>query len=197
MKRFLTVVAVCLLALTAYAQPQGRGQNGPDGRPGFGQQFEQRDPAQIAQEQTDRLDKLVQLTPKQYKKIYKFNKRQSEQLKREMENMMPQGRPEGFPGGMGGNRPERPMGQGRPDGMGPGGMGPGGPGGMGPGGPGGRPRGNGEFRPGPRGGAMQELMEEQQQKRIKKYYKILTEEQFQKWQSFETQREFRQIIENN
>ena len=172
MKRFLTVVAVCLLALTAYAQPQGRGQNGPEGRPGFGQQFEQRDPAQIAQEQTDRLDKLVQLTPKQYKKIYKFNKRQSEQLKREMENMMPQGRPEGFPGGMG-------------------------PGGMGPGGPGGRPRGNGEFRPGPRGGAMQELMEEQQQKRVKKYYKILTEEQFQKWQSFEEQREFRQIIENN
>ena len=194
MKHILTIAAALLLATTAFAQPQGPGQMGPDGRPGFGPQFEQRDPVQMAQEQTDRLDKLVQLTPQQYKKIFKFNKRQAKQLQRERENMMPQGRPEGFPEGMGpgmgGGRPERPMGQGRPDGMGPGGMG---PGGMGPGGMG--PRGDGQFRPGPRGGAMQELMEEQKAKRVKKYRKVLTPEQFQKWESFEAQREFRQMIE--
>ena len=195
MKRILTIVAALAMTVTTFAQPQGQGPKGPDGRPERGPRFEQRDPAQVAQEQTDRLDQLVQLTPKQYKKIYKFNKRQSEQLQREMENMMPQGRPEGFPGGMGpgaGGRPERPIGQGRPDGMGPGGMG---PGGMGPGGPGGRPRGDGQFRPGPRGGEMQELMEEQQAKRVKKYRRVLTPEQFQRWEAFEAEREFRQMIE--
>ena len=188
MKLFLTMSAALILAVTAFAQPQGQGPMGPDGRPGFGPQFEQRDPVQMAQEQTDRLDKLVVLTPKQYKKIFNFNKRQAKQLQRERETMMPQGRPEGFPEGRGpgmGGRPERPMGQGRPDGMGPGGMGPGGM----------PPRGDGQFRPGPRGGAMKELMEEQEAKRVKKYRKILTPEQFQKWESFEAERSFRQIIE--
>lgn len=64
--------------------------------PTFGQ-FEQKDPAQMAQEETDRLNELVGLTDKQYKKIYKFNKRQYEQLKNQVENAMPQG----FPGGQG------------------------------------------------------------------------------------------------
>ncbi len=177
MKQFLTLAALFVMTFTAVAQPP-MGQ-GPKGRefPQDGPKFERKDPAEVAQKQTDQLDKLVTLTPKQYKKIYKFNKRQAETRQTEMESM----RPEGFPGGMGpGGRP--PMGQGRPDGMGPGGF----------------PPRDGEFRrgPGPRGEEMKALMEEQQAERVKKYRKILTPEQFQKWESFEAQREFRQMIEN-
>ena len=193
MKHFLIVTAAMILALTAYAQPQQppQGQGSLDGMPPMFGQFEQKDPAQMAQEETDRLNELVGLTDKQYKKIYKFNKRQYEQLKNQMENAMPQG----FPSGQG-------MGGGRPEGMGPGGPGPGGfgggrPGGMGPGGPGG-PRGGqrpemGQGRP-PMGGGMQELMQEQQEKREKKYRKVLTPEQYQKWESFEAEREFRRMV---
>ena len=163
-------MAALVMVFTAVAQPP---QGGPQGKgprghefPKDGPKFERQDPAQIAQKQTEQLDKLVNLTPKQYKKIYKFNKRQAEARQSEMENF----RPEGFPGG-------------RPDGMGPG---------MG----GGRPPRDGQFRPGslPQGD-LKDLMEEQQAKRVKKYRKILTPEQFQKWETFETQREFRQMIE--
>ena len=186
MKYVLTIAAALVMTFTAVAQPpQGRGPQGPDGER-FRPQFEQKDPAQIAQEQTDQLNELVGLTDKQYKKIYKFNKKQAQERQDAMADMMPQGRPDGFPGGMGpgmgGGRPERPpMGQGRPDGMGPGG----------PGGP----RGDGQFRRGPRNEEMQKLMEEQKEKRVKQYRKILTEEQFQKWEAAETEREFRQAVE--
>jgi hypothetical protein len=186
MKSFLTFAAALVMTYTAVAQPpQGRGPQGPDGER-FRPQFVQKDPAQIAQEQTDNLNELVGLTPKQYKKIYKFNKKQAQERQDAMSDMMPQGRPEGFPGGMGpgmgGGRPERPpMGQGRPDGMGPGG----------PGGP----RGDGQFRPGPRNEEMQKLMENQREKRMKQYGKILTEEQYRKWEAAEAEREFRQAFE--
>ena len=181
MKQLIALTALLVMTFTAAAQPpQGQGPRRGD-FPKDGPKFEQRDPAQIAQEQTDQLDKLVTLTQKQYKKIYKFNKRQAEERQSAMENMRPQGFPGGFPDGgmgpgMGGGRP--PMGQGRPDGMGPGGM----------------PR-EGQFRPGMQNEEMQELMEEQKAKRVKKYRKVLTPEQFQKWESFEAQREFRQMIE--
>ena len=180
------MAAALVMAISAFAQPQQPPQGPGDGQ--FRPQFEQRDPAQIAQEQTDRLNELVSLTPKQYKKIYKFNKKMAQEQQNEMEGMMP-GRPEGFPGGMGpgmgGGRPERPpMGQGRPEGMGPGGMGPGGQRG---------PRGDGQFRPGPRGEEMQKMMEEQREKREKKYRKILTEEQYRIWEAAEAEREFRQF----
>ena len=98
----------------------------------------------------------------------------------------PQGRPEGFPGGrpdFGGDRP--PMGQG-----GPGGMGPGGPGGQG----GRPPRGDGQFR-GPRNEEMEKFMEKQNEKRDKEYSKILTPDQYQRWKSVETEREFRRMFE--
>ena len=189
MKHILTMMALLFLAFLVQAQPQGRGPQGPDGPFGDGPQFGQMDPEKMAQEQTDRLDKLVQLTPKQYKKIYRFNKRQYKQLQREMEEG-PGDLPGGFP-------------QGRPEGMGPGGpgMGPGGPG-MGPGGPGGRrPEGMGPGGPGrpdrPRfGGANAEKMQEIQEARVKKYRKVLTEEQFMKWESFEAEREFGRMREN-
>ena len=166
MKHFLTLAAALVMTFTAIAQPP-MGQ-GPRGRefPKDGPKFEQQDPAQIAQKQTDQLDKLVSLTPKQYKKIYKFHKRQAEERQSEMENF----RPEGFPGG-------------RPEGMGPG---------MG----GGRPPRDGQFRPEFRNEGMKDLMEEQQEKKVKKYRKVLTADQFQKWESFEAQREFRQMVEN-
>ena len=166
MKHFLTLAAALVMTFTAIAQPP-MGQ-GPRGRefPKDGPKFEQQDPAQIAQKQTDQLDKLVSLTPKQYKKIYKFHKRQAEERQSEMESF----RPEGFPGG-------------RPDGMGPG---------MG----GGRPPRDGQFRPEFRNEGMKDLMEEQQEKKVKKYRKVLTVDQFQKWESFEAQREFRQMVEN-
>lgn len=190
MKKVLFIAAALVIAFTAAAQPQGQGPQGPD-KGQFPPKFEQRDPEQVAKEQTDRLDELVSLTPKQYKKIFKFNKKMEKQRQSELENMMPQGRPEGFQGGrpdFGGERP--PMGQGRP-----GGMGPGGPGGMGPGGQGGRPpRGDGQFR-GPRNEEMEEFMEKQNEKRDKEYSKILTPEQYQRWKSVETEREFRRMIE--
>lgn len=182
MKKVLFFAVALVIAFTAAAQPNGQGPQRPGDRP-FPPQFEQRDPAQVAQEQTDQLNELVLLTPKQYKKIYKFNKKMEQQRQSELENMMPQGRPEGFPGGrpdFGGERP--PMGQGRPDGMGPGG-----PGGM-------PPRGDGQFR-GPRNQDMEKFMEEQQEKRDKEYSKILTPEQYQRWKSVETEKEFRRMIE--
>ena len=179
MKHILTLAAALVMTFTAVAQPP-MGQ-GPRGRefPKDGPKFEQQDPAQVAQKQTDQLDKLVSLTPKQYKKIYKFHKRQAEERQSEMENF----RPEGFPGG-------------RPDGMGPGMGGNRPPMGGGPGMGSGRPPRDGQFRPEFRNEGMKDLMEEQQEKKVKKYRKVLTADQFQKWESFEAQREFRQMIES-
>ena len=158
------MAVVLVMSFTASAQPQGWTPQGPGNGP-VRPRLEQRDPAQIAQEQTEQLDKLVVLSPKQYKKIYKFNKRQAKERQNEMEDRMP-GRPDGFP----------------PEGMRPGMV----PGGM-------PPRGEGRFRPLDDG--MKEMIEQQQAERVKKYRKVLTPEQFQKWESFEAQREFRQIIE--
>lgn len=179
MKQLLTLAAVLVMTFTAYAQPlQGQGPRGRE-FPQEGPKFEQKDPAQIARTQTDQLDQLVSLTPKQYKRIYRFNRKQAKERQAEMESM----RPEGFPGG----RP--PMGQVRPDGMGPG---------MNPGmSPDSRPPRDGQFRPGPgpRSEALNDLMESQKAKREKKYRKVLTPAQFQLWETFEAQRDFRRITE--
>ena len=163
MKYVLTFAAALVMTITAVAQPpQGQGPRKGD-FPKEGPKFERQDPEQIAQEQTDRLNELVGLTSKQYKKIFKFNKKQAQERQDAMADRMPQGRPEGFPG---------------VPGMGPGG-----------------PRGDGQFRRGPRNEEMQKMMEEQKEKRVKQYRKILTEEQFQKWEAAETEREFRQAVE--
>ena len=53
---------------------------------------------------------------------------------------------------------------------------------------------NGQFR-GPRNEEMEEFMEKQNEKRDKEYSKILTPEQYQRWKSVETEREFRRMIE--
>jgi hypothetical protein len=189
MKHLLTCAVLFMMTFMATAQPQvGAPQRPGDGE--FRPQFEKLDPDQVAQEQTDQLDQLVSLTPQQYKKLYKFHKKQAKERQNELENMMPQGRPEGFPGG--GMGPG--MGGGRPGGMGPGG---GRPGGMGPGmGPGGMPpQGDGDFRRGPMNNGLQELLEEQKEQREKTYRKVLSADQYQKWESFEAQREFRQMVD--
>jgi hypothetical protein len=181
MKYFLTTMAALVLVMTSFAQPPQapQGQGRPDRMPPMIDQFEQKDPALMAQEETDRLDRLVGLSERQYKKIYKFNKRQYKALQRDMENARPQGFPEGMgPGGPG-------FGGGRPEGMGPGG----------PGGPrGGQRPEMGQGRP-PMMGGSPELMQEFRVKQEKKYRQVLTPEQFQKWESFQAEREFRRMVE--
>ena len=115
MKHVLALAALLVMTFTAVAQPpQGQRTRGRD-LPPEALNFEQKDPAQLAKEQTDQLDKLVALTPKQYRKIYRFNRKQAK---------------------------EQPL-----------------------------------------------------EQRMKKYRKVLTPEQFQKWETIETQREFRRILE--
>jgi len=165
MKHMMTMIAALFLALSAIAQPQ------------------QQSPEQIAREETDRLDQLLTLTDRQYKKIYKFNKRQSQKLQREMADMRSGGRPEGRPEGM---RPGMGDGGSRPQGMGPG-NGKGRPEGMGQ-------QKDGALRgKGPGAGPMRQLMEEQREERARKYRKVLTAEQYMRWESFEAEREFRQV----
>lgn len=131
-------------------------------------------PEKAAQRRTDEMDKALNLTEKQYKKIYKlFLKEEKEKV----ENMMQR-----HPGGMNGQPPmggRPPMGGGRPP-MG-GGMPPQGGGFPGMGGA-------------PEGMNPEELMKEhaekmqkEQEKREKKIRKILTEEQYATWQTVKPQ----------
>lgn len=151
MKHILTVMAALMLVATAFAQPPQPPQGqGPRGRefPKEGPQFMQMDPEQMAKEETGRLDKLVNLTPKQYKKLYRFNKRQYNQMQSDMDAVRPEGRPA-----------------------------------------------PGEFRRPPMGGEMRDVMKDLQEKREKKYRKVLDADQYQKWEAFEAQRDFRRIVE--
>lgn len=131
-------------------------------------------PEKAAQRRTDEMDKALNLTEKQYKKIYKlFLKEEKEKVEAMMQR---------HPGGMDGQHPmggSPPMGGGRPP------MG----GGMPPQG-GGFP-GMGEF---PEGMSPEERMKEhaekmqkEQEKREKKIRKILTEEQYAIWQTMKPQ----------
>lgn len=131
-------------------------------------------PEKAAQRRTDEMDKALNLTEKQYKKIYKlFLKEEKEKV----ENMMQR-----HPGGMDGQPPmggRPPMGGGRPP------MG----GGMPPQG-GGFP-GMGGFlegmSPEERMKEHAEKMQKEQEKREKKIRKILTEEQYATWQKVKLQ----------
>lgn len=131
-------------------------------------------PEKAAQRRTDDMDKALNLTEKQYKKIYKlFLKEEKEKV----ETMMQR-----HPGGMDGQRPmggRPPMGGGRPP-MG-GGMPPQGGGfpGMG-----GAPEG---MSPEERMKEHAEKMQKEQEKREKKIRKILTEEQYAAWQTMKPQ----------
>ena len=131
-------------------------------------------PEKAAQRRTDEMDKALDLTEKQYKKIYKlFLKEEKEKVEAMMQR---------HPGGMNGQRSmggRPPMGGGRPP-MG-GGMPPQGGGfpGMG-----GFPEG---ISPEERMKEHAEKMQKEQEKREKKIRKILTEEQYATWQTVKPQ----------
>lgn len=140
-------------------------------------------PEKAARRATERMRKELQLTDKQYEKIYKLNLKEEKKRFSAMSEMQT---PEGMDGGqrpeMGGGRP--PM-EGGMDFGGPGGMGPGMGGGMG----GRRPQMGGA--PGGRRPMMTQESAEDLQKaaaaKEKKIKKILTEEQFTKWQKMQQQ----------
>lgn len=134
-------------------------------------------PEKAAQRRTDEMDKALNLTEKQYKKIYKlFLKEEKEKVEAMMQR---------HPGGMNGLPPmagRPPMGGGRPP-MG-GGMPPQGGGfpGMG-----GFPEG---MSPEERMKEHAEKMQKEQEKREKKIRKILTEEQYATWQTVKPSRRY-------
>lgn len=127
-------------------------------------------PEKAAQRRTDEMDKMLDLTEKQYKKIYKlFLKEEKEKVEALMEHQ---------PGGMNGQPPmggRPPRGEGRPP-MG-GGMPPQGGGFPGMGGD------TDDMTPEERMKAHVEEMQKEQEKREKKIRKILTDEQYEIWQT--------------
>ncbi|MBO4767918.1 MAG: hypothetical protein J5495_00115 [Bacteroidales bacterium] len=185
MKRILVIAAAALLFAAlpqnvSAQDPQQPERENYQQRRGRGQR-EQMTPEQMATRTTDRLNEVVGLNEKQYKKIYNFHL--------ELIDEYPELRGNGFGGpGMGGQRPDGEMR--RPGNGGPG---------MGPGGN----RGDGPRRERPQmteeqraemQARMQERMEErraleqERQERIeKKYKKILTAEQYEKWQKWEAE----------
>ena len=120
-------------------------------------------PEKAAQQRTDEMDKALNLTEKQYKKIYKlFLKEEKEKVEAMMQR---------HPGGMNGQPPmsgRPPMGGGMP------------PQGGGFPGMGGAPEG---MNPEERMKEHAEKMQKEQEKREKKIRKILTEEQYATWQT--------------
>ena len=124
-------------------------------------------PEKAAQRRTDEMDKVLNLTEKQYKKIYKlFLKEEKEKVEAMMQR---------HPGGMNGQPPmggRPPMGGGMP------------PQGGGFPGMGGFPEG---MSPEERMKEHAEKMQKEQEKREKKIRKILTEEQYAIWQTMKPQ----------
>ena len=130
MKRVFTIAALMLTALTAIAQPQGRGPRGngrPDGRGPM--MVEMSSPEQMARQEADRLTRLLLLSESQYNRIYRFNVRQM----RSLENRMVAGRPD------------------------------------------------------------MRQMRRLEEKRDRKYHRVLNAAQYEKWVSFQTQKEFRRM----
>lgn len=164
MKRNMKLIglAACLISCTSLAVAQENPE--PQER----QQHEQRlprevpNPEKIATQMTDQMQESLQLTDKQYKKIYKLNLKEQKEHFKAMQNSGEQRPPMGGPG-MRGGRP--PMGGGEPPMMGEGGF----PGGMGE-----RPMMNKEQS----SADTQKKVAEAKEKKIKK---ILTTEQYGKW----------------
>lgn len=156
MKRFFLVLVAALFAFSsAMAQDttSTKGQNPPQQQR---QAPKRLTPQERATMQADRLKDTLQLNDEQYKKVYKaiLNR------EKEVENMMPQGRPGGMRGGM------------RPGGMG---------GGM----RGGAPQ---VSRVSTGMNSIQEQMKASRERCDKKIKKTLTEEQFAAYQVIEAQR---------
>lgn len=156
--KLLAATGCVLLCALLYAQPQRGERPAPP---------KMKTPEEIAKSQADMMKSEVDLTDKQYKKVYQLIKKDHEYRRSQME--------ERFSGGPGG-----------PGGMG----GPGGPGGMGgPMGGGMPPQGDMQRGPRPEGGPGMGgpggdiVTEEYLEKQEAKLKKILTEEQYNKWRS--------------
>jgi len=190
------MAALLLVSFGLGAQPQGP-WNGPQNGPGISQNPHHKmpkiiSPEEVAKKQADEMKAVLNLSDKQYKKVFKMVKTDQEYRQRQREEgfgagMPPQGMP-GGQGGFGGPGMGGPGGgMGGPGMGGPGGgMGQGGFGGPGMGGPGGgmsgqngnRPEGGPEMRPGENS-----VSDEYLEKQDKKLQKILTPEQYGKWRS--------------
>ena len=122
-------------------------------------------PEKVAIQMTEQMNKLLQLTDKQYKKIYKLNLKEQKAFFKAMQNSDDYRPPMGEGPGMRGGRP--PMGGGQPPMMGEGGF---------PGRMGGGPMMNRDTN----SADSQKKAAETKEKKIKK---ILTKEQYEKWQA--------------
>lgn len=159
--------AACLISCTSLAVAQENSE--PQER----QQHEQRlpreapNPEKIATQMTDQMKESLQLTEKQYKKIYKLNLKEQKEHFKTMQSSGEQRPPMGGPG-MRGGRP--PMGGGgEPPIMGSGNT---------PGGMEGRPMMDREQKQ-----DSADSFQKAAEAKEKKIKKILTKEQYEKWQA--------------
>jgi len=160
-KTFLVAASILMLSIGLSAQPEGVRPAPP----------KQMTPEEIAKKEADMMMSELNLTDKQYKKVYKLIKKDHEYRQSQMKQQFGEGMPPmGGGPGMGG------------PGMGNPGMG--GPGGMG----GGRPP-QGEMGARPEGGfpgmgpREDVITEEYLEKQDQKLKEILTAEQYSKWRS--------------
>jgi len=171
MKLFVAA-SIMMLSIGLSAQPQGDRPSPP----------KQRTPEEIAKKEAEMMRTEVNLTDKQYKKVYNLIKKDREYRQNQMQNQFGQGMPpQGGGPGMGG------PGMGGSGGMGGGMMG--GPEGMGGFGGGRPPQGDMGQGPRPEGGhpgmgpGGDVVSEEYLEKQDQKLKKILTAEQYSKWRS--------------
>lgn len=166
MKKFFVSVGICvcflLSSVGSYATNQ---QQDPQQSKEF---KEIPNPEKAAKRITDEMQKELQLTDKQYKKIYKLNLSEQKEMVNEMSNRSTSRQ---FPGGDG-QRPPMNGGGGGPQGGGFGGERPAGP-------------------PPSFSGNGKNDMQERIEKKNKKIKKILTDSQYQKWTEY-SQKQFRQ-----
>jgi len=163
--KLLITASIMMFSIGVFAQTQDNHPSPP----------KQRTPEEIAKAEADMMKAELNLTDKQYKKVYKLIKKDHEYRQSQMENAFAEGMPPqgGMPGGM-------------PQGGMPGGMSGGMPGGMGGGRP---PMGEMGQMPRPEGGQpgmkpLEDIVtEEYLEKQENKLKKILTEEQYSKWRS--------------
>ena len=159
------VCLMCGIAGTAYAQevPDSLARGRQEGQP----RKVIMSPEKIATQITDRMKESLQLTDKQYKKIYKLNLKEQRELAKAMN-------------GSGQARP--PMGEGRRPPMG-GPMDGGEPPMRGEGAFQGRRNGQGVTPRGEQSEESREKMEKARKKKEKKIKKILNTEQYEKWKA--------------
>lgn len=174
--KLFIAASLMMLSVGVYAQNQGNRPAPP----------KRMTPEEFAKKEADQMKSEVNLTDKQYKKVYNLIKKDRQYRQSQMEEKFGNGMPPmgGGPGGMGG------PGMGGPGGF-SGGMGGPGGGSMGGGmmGGGRPPQGEMGQRPRPEGGhpgmgpdeeiVTEEYLEKQEQK----LKKILTAEQYSKWRS--------------